>query len=245
MNLVVNNSNNLGGLFLFVIAFFFFIVVLLYLYRDLFGLFFNNRGVLWRLLPNSCLLWLLLTFNFLDDCHRLNGVLNLVVHQSCLWLERANLHQFKIHWVWIRLKLINDKCVAHNVLLEPNLLILGHLIDHGLIRDRLIFLFQKVSDVISEKVVGNYESLLAFITLISCIEKAVRVVIILRRCPTKYSLPLQFDEVVYIIWQLLHLRKNQFEGCPVYRSRILLSLFEEVPLLQYLISVHKIVWQEA
>ena len=77
------------------------------------------------------------------------------------------------------------------MLLKPQFLVLDYLIDHYFIRDRLIFLLSKISDIVSEQVVRNDESLLTFLALISCIEEAVGVVVILRWGATKDSLLLK------------------------------------------------------
>ena len=89
------------------------------------------------------------------------------------------LHELKKQRVWVGLKLFKNEGVADYVLFEPPLLRLHKLIHVCFVCDRLTLSLEESSNVVSEQVIGNNESFLAFLALLAGVGKAVRVIIVL------------------------------------------------------------------
>ena len=121
-----------------------------------------------------------------------------------LW-TKSTLHEFKEERVRIGLEVLQNESIAHYVLLKPSLLRLHKLVHLSLIRYCLTLALKERSNVVSEKVIGNDEGLLAFLALLTSIGEAVGVVVVLRRCPTQDALLLQLEKVVNVVRQLLQL----------------------------------------
>ena len=88
-------------------------------------------------------------------------------------LELASLHEFEQVGIWVRLELINDESVADDVLLEPSLLGLNHRVDLHLILYQQRLFLKKVANVVTEKIIGDNESFVAFGALLAGIRDAV------------------------------------------------------------------------
>ena len=88
-------------------------------------------------------------------------------------LELASLHEFEQVRIWVRLELINDESVADDVLLEPSLLGLNHRVDLHLILYQQRLFLKKVANVVTEKIIGDNESFVAFGALLAGIRDAV------------------------------------------------------------------------
>lgn len=88
-------------------------------------------------------------------------------------LELARLHEFEQVRIWVRLELINDESVADDVLLEPSLLGLNHRVDLHLILYQQRLFLKKVANVVTEKIIGDNESFVAFGALLAGIRDAV------------------------------------------------------------------------
>jgi len=67
------------------------------------------------------------------------------------------------------------------VLLEPTLLGFYEFVHEGFIWTRLVFPFEKIPNVVPEKIVGYDEAFLTLLTLLACVRDAVGVIIVLRR----------------------------------------------------------------
>ena len=87
--------------------------------------------------------------------------------------ELARLHELEQVGIWVRLELINDESVADDVLFEPSLLGLNHRFDLHLILNQLRLFLKKVANVVTEKIIGDNESFVAFGALLTCIGDAV------------------------------------------------------------------------
>ena len=130
--------------------------------------------------------------------------------------ELARLHELEQVGIWVRLELINDESVADDVLFEPSLLGLNHRFDLHLILNQLRLFLKKVANVVTEKIIGDNESFVAFGALLTGIRDAVRIVVVLTWCANEGALLLQSDQVVYIIRELLQLGEGLLERLLVH-----------------------------
>ena len=125
------------------------------------------------------------------------------------------------------------------MLLEPLLLHFHHLINLCLVFDQLRLLHHEIAYVVPEQIIRNYEAFIAFCTLLPGIWNAIGVIIVLTRCAYQNALFLQLKQIVYIVWQLLHLGLNLLH---FFR---LGALGNQVPLALYFLLPEQVVWQEA
>ena len=131
------------------------------------------------------------------------------------------------------------------MLLEPALLSFYKLVNEGFIWDGLGFPFEKVRDVVPEKIVGYDEGFLTLLALLTRVRYAIGVIVVLWRGPTQDALLLELDQVVDIVRKLLQLRESLSERDLVHRSRVHLSSSYKVPLRKDLLAPQEIVRQEA
>ena len=131
-------------------------------------------------------------------------------------LELARLHEFEQVRIWVRLELINDESVADDVLFEPSLLGLNHRVDLHLILYQQRLFLKKVANVVTEKIIGDNESFVAFGALLTSIGDAVRIIVVLTRSANEGTLLLQGEQVVYIVRELLQLGESLLERLRVH-----------------------------
>lgn len=94
---------------------------------------------------------------------------------------KAGLHEFKQVGVGVGLELVEDECVAYDVLPDPVLLLAHQPVDLGPVLNQLLLLLLEVTDIVAEQVVGDDEGLVALRTLLASIADAIRVVVVLAR----------------------------------------------------------------
>ena len=83
------------------------------------------------------------------------------------------LHERVEDRVWVGLELAHDECVAADMLTEPLLLQVHHLLHLRLVLDQLAFSFEKGRDIVPEEVIRDDEGFLAPEALLASIADAV------------------------------------------------------------------------
>ncbi len=95
------------------------------------------------------------------------------------WYECICLEKLKKDGIWIGLKLFQYEGIADNVLFEPAFFSLHQPVDLSFVSYSLVFSLEKIGDVVSEKIIGDDESFLAFLTLLASVAQTIRVIIVL------------------------------------------------------------------
>ena len=102
------------------------------------------------------------------------------------------------------------------MLFEPSLLGLNHRVDLHLILYQQRLFLKKVANVVTEKIIGDNESFVAFGALLTSIGDAVRIIVVLTRSANEGTLLLQGEQVVYIVRELLQLGESLLERLRVH-----------------------------
>ena len=154
------------------------------------------------------------------------------------------LHQCVKNWIWVWLELTHNKREAEDVFAYPQSLLLNECLYLGFIIDKMTLLFEELSDVVSKKIVWDYEWFLTLEGLRAGIIYAVRVIVVLTRSAAQYSLLGQLDQIVYVVGHLVQRCKGILKQVFVNWLWIYLSLVNDLPLLEYFVSSKKVVRKE-